>query len=48
MEPHARVSLCAIVCVCVCLNNLLMKYNQRNPELDSSRQEGPPHSNLTC
>lgn len=24
-----------------------MKYNKRNPEWDSSRQEGPPKSNLT-
>lgn len=46
VEMHARVCLCVQLCACV--NNLLMKYNQRNPQLDSSRQEGPPHSNLMC
>lgn len=32
----------------LCEQLLLMKYNKRNPEQDSSRQEGPPHSNLMC
>lgn len=50
---HTFACLSKFVAICLYLRAydcqwLLLKHNKRISEWDSSRQEGPPHSNLTC